>query len=191
MPVDISKALEIEGWMSEPELLWLAEQAQTRKVIVEIGSFLGRSTRALADNTRGFVYAVDDFYGPRDVHNIWSAHRKLIFDLFLENMSGLQGKLNVVRKDHASLENSDIPFSPDMVFIDGDHQQESVERDIKYWLARMNPGGLICGHDYHDREEDFPGVRNSVKKFFPVFSVAPNTSIWFAEVSAHPFKTSA
>jgi predicted O-methyltransferase YrrM len=191
MPVDISKAVQIDGWMSIPELLWLAEQAQSRKVIVEIGSFLGRSTRALADNTNGFVYAVDDWYGPRDEHvEIWPSHRKQLFDLFSENMEGLQGKLNVVRKDHSNLGAGDIPCSPDMVFIDGDHQKESVERDIKYWLTKMAPGGLICGHDYHDRD-DFPGVRDSVKKFFPIFSVAPNTSIWFVEISPHPFKTSA
>jgi predicted O-methyltransferase YrrM len=190
MSVDISKALAIEGWMSERELLWLAEQAQSRKVIVEIGSFLGRSTRALADNTKGIVYTVDDFYGPRDVE-MWAANRKEIFDVFLQNMEGLQGRLNVIRKDHASLEVSDIPYAPDMVFIDGDHEQESIERDIKFWLERVNPGGLICGHDYRPHEADFPAVRNAVKKFFPVFHVVPETSIWFAEVPSHPFKTSA
>src|SRR5947199_8512111 len=63
---DISKALSIQGWMSEPELNWLAETAQTAKVIVEVGSHVGRSTRALADNTQGTLIAVDDWYGPRD-----------------------------------------------------------------------------------------------------------------------------
>ena len=186
---DISKALAIEGWMAEGELLWLAEQAQSRRVIVEIGSFLGRSTRALADNTQGLVWAVDDFFGPRDEHvEIWPSHRQKLFDLFLENMGGLEGRLNVVRKDHASLDSSDIPYRPDMVFIDGDHQQESVERDIKFWIPRIAPGGLLCGHDYDD---GFPGVQAAVRKFFPEVSSAPNTSIWYTEVSAHPFKASA
>jgi predicted O-methyltransferase YrrM len=187
--VDISKALAIDGFMAESELLWLAEQAQSRKVIVEIGSFYGRSTRALADNTKGLVYAVDDWNGPRDEHvEMWPSHRKALFDVFMANMDGLQGRLNVVRKDHGSLESADVPYSPDMVFIDGDHQRESVERDIKHWLARMPPGGLICGHDYDD---GFPGVKAAVKKFFPEVSSAPGTSIWFHEVSPHPFKHSA
>lgn len=186
MLVDISKALSIAGWMGESELLWLAEQAQTHKIIVEIGSFLGRSTRALADNTSGLVFAVDDWHGPRDSHvEIWPSHRECLFDLFVENMDGLQGRLNVVRKDHGSIESADIPCSPDMVFIDGDHQQESVERDIAYWLARMPPGSLICGHDY-----DFTGVRAAVDKFFPNVLVAPYTNIWFTETS-HPFQKSS
>jgi hypothetical protein len=52
----------------------------------------------------------------------------------------------------------------------------------------MAPGGLLCGHDYDD---GFPGVQAAVRKFFPEVSSAPNTSIWFTEISAHPFKTSA
>ena len=51
--IDISRAKSVEGWMAEAELTWLACQAQTAKVIVEVGSHVGRSTRALADHTTG------------------------------------------------------------------------------------------------------------------------------------------
>ncbi len=39
----------------------------------------------------------------------------------------------------------------DLIFIDGDHGREAVERDS--WLAAelVRPGGMIVWHDYHDR----------------------------------------
>jgi predicted O-methyltransferase YrrM len=55
--INIARALATDGWMSEAELFWLATQAQQHRRIVELGSFLGRSTRALADHTPGIVYA--------------------------------------------------------------------------------------------------------------------------------------
>ena len=60
-PLKLDKALSIPGWMTVTEFCWLAEQATKHLRIVEIGSYLGRSTRALADNTPGWVLAVDDW----------------------------------------------------------------------------------------------------------------------------------
>src|SRR5262245_34583599 len=62
---NITRAVGIPGYMNIPALEWLAEQAQTHRVIVELGSFCGRSTRVLADNTPGIVYAIDDWSGVR------------------------------------------------------------------------------------------------------------------------------
>ena len=64
-PITIERALQTEGWMEEDELKWLAEQAQLHTNIVELGSYLGRSTIALAENTDGSVIAIEDWYGPR------------------------------------------------------------------------------------------------------------------------------
>lgn len=182
--IDVSRAEQILGWMTELELLWLAEQAQRHKVIVEVGSYLGRSTRALADNTSGIVYAVDDFYGPRDV-TVYG--REYILDEFMSNMAGLEGRLHVIQKDHSKLETSDFPQRPDMVFIDGEHTAEAVSRDVEFWLENTSPGALLCGHDYG--QPAFPGIEEVVNNLFPNVSVAPNTSIWFVELSSHPYKT--
>src|SRR5258708_38660332 len=86
--------------MSEAELTWLAEQAACHKVIVEVGSYLGRSTRALGDHTTGIVYAIDDWYGPRDVE-IPEEERAKIFETFVRNMHGVKAKLHPCRADHA------------------------------------------------------------------------------------------
>lgn len=173
--MDISRALKIEGWMEPAELEWLADQASKHSCIAEIGSYLGRSTRALADNTRGIVYAIDDFQGPREIEML---SRHTIFDRFIENMVGLEGRLNVIRADHRKL--PPLDFFPDMVFIDGAHEYEAVKADIQFWLDRLDSPGLICGHDL--LPQHFPGVCRAGEELVPDYKVAPGTSIWYAEL---------
>lgn len=173
--MDLSRALKIEGWMEPAELTWLAAQASRHDVIAEIGSYKGRSTRAMADHTRGVVVAIDDFQGPREIEML-SRHR--IFDDFADNMRGLETRLRVIKADHRRLLNVD--FQPDMVFIDGAHEYEAVKADIEFWLPRLRPRGLICGHDF--LPEHFPSVCRAVRELLPDHGVVPNTSIWYQEL---------
>lgn len=157
--IKIDRALQIEGWMSLEELTWLAQQAQTRQCIVEIGSYLGRSTRALADNCPGLVYALDDFRGPRDA-DVPDDVRSRIWKLYLANTTGCP-RLVTLPGDHRRPPSG---LNPDMVFIDGSHEYEDVLFDILYWQGELLPGGLMCGHDY---DENWPGVTRAVDEVYP------------------------
>ena len=46
----INRAQKIDGFISDGELHWLAEEAMTHKTIIEVGSWHGRSSRSIADN---------------------------------------------------------------------------------------------------------------------------------------------
>ena len=172
--INIEKALTIDGWMQPEELAWLAEQAQRRRFIVEIGSYLGRSTRALADNALGIVYAIDDWHGPRDVDWLTDEQRGAIADTFRKNMEGTKARVEMISSDHAA---ASVIETPDMVFIDGDHEYASVKRDIDRWYARMALGGLLCGHDVNH-----VGVAQALRHTFGKYAIAPNTTIWYVEV---------
>jgi len=148
--VDISKALTIPGWMSERELTWLAMRAQECNIIVEFGSFYGRSTRALADNTDGVVYAVDPWNGdyPDESGVALKAVNTYVMPQFVRNLEDHIANDKVFPVRGYSF-NFVMKCSVDMVFIDGDHRYESVKKDILKAQELLRDGGIICGHDYN------------------------------------------
>ncbi len=50
--------------------------------------------------------------------------------------------------------------SLDFVFIDADHNYESVKVDIAAWRSKVKPGGILAGHDYGNSQ--WPGVKQAV-----------------------------
>lgn len=174
----LEKAKSIFGWMPDSELQWLRQQANVHGAIVEIGSFMGRSTRALAENTRGLVWAVDTWAGSDE-----EEHRKLLegkskdwlYQEFLRNMEGLE---NFTALRMPSLAAADFFTARgtqfDMVFIDADHSYAGVKADILAWRPLVKPGGILCGHDFHTGA---PGVVQAVQEIFPV--VRAFESIWY------------
>ena len=166
--MQIDKARLIRGWMSEPELVWLAQQAETHNKIIEIGSFCGRSCRVLADNTTGTVTAVDTWGIQHPAYGDTSG----LFEKFKENMIGLIN-LRIVKM--LSLDAAEWLAGEqfDMVFIDADHQYSAIKADIQTWLPFVESGGLICGHDYDDHDE----VRRAVDEVLPNAKLEAG-SIW-------------
>lgn len=167
--MNLSKSLEIaddSGTMLHVELLWLAEQASTHPLIAEIGSWTGASTRAMADNTSGTVYAIDTWEGTdwgTYVHILGNKPKEWLFECFTKNMANLP-LYRVVPIRMLSLEGAEylkntVQF--DMIFIDASHDYENVKADILAWRPLLKKGGLLCGHDYTDV---FPGVVQAVNE---------------------------
>lgn len=69
----------------------------------------------------------------------------------------------------------------DYVFIDADHDYESVLSDINVWLPKIRPGGLICGHDYNVWTK--PGVVKAVNEVFEHSRVVEGDDItWWVDL---------
>lgn len=187
--VDISRALQIEGWTSEDELRWLAEQAQLTgpsSKIIEVGVFLGRSALALADNSDwgSVIYCVDPYasYNDEGVQKTVEADSwDGVYEQARHNLYYPYGNLETSNRvvffrepsARAALRFRDHTI--DMVFIDGDHSYRSVLNDITAWERAVKPGGLICGHDYNVH----PGVKLAVDESFSYGRIKfPVGSIW-------------
>ncbi len=54
--------------------------------------------------------------------------------------------------------------SLDLIFIDADHSEEWVLRDLAAWVPKAKAGGVLAGHDYDSHR--YPGVKLAVDAFF-------------------------
>lgn len=175
----INKALQIPGWMSHSELNWLADRARDSIIIIEFGSYLGRSTRALADNTNGVVYAVDPWDGTyyNNDGSVADWVNTAVFDVFSDNL-----------RDHIEtgrvipIKNYSWAFKErvraDLIFIDGDHRYDEVKNDICNGLRFIKSGGIISGHDYSHKT--WPGVKQAVDELLG--KVDHCDSIWWTKI---------
>lgn len=148
-----------EGWLSPHEqvaLLHLPSMVDhLNGDIVEIGSYKGKSTIALAlgsslmSKKKRPIYAIDpflDYYYPSFQFNI-NYHRLQYFIIPIKQFS--------------TQAYDDCPKSIAALFIDGDHEYSSVKHDITHYVSRVVNGGLILFHDY---TEQFPGVIKAVNE---------------------------
>jgi putative addiction module component (TIGR02574 family) len=171
--VNIEKALATQGWMSETELRWLAETASRSNRIVEIGVYKGRSTCAIAGNTRGTVYSVD----------IWSecGTDGWYYDVFCANTAHLKNVLPVNRASlFAAREFAAKGKLFDMIFIDAAHDEYNVRQDLLAWRPLLRDGGVFCGHDYGFA--GWPDVKRIVDELIPGVEVVD--TIWIAPAHA-------
>jgi predicted O-methyltransferase YrrM len=170
--IDISKSESIQGWMSHAELTWLAQQASNHDLIIEVGSFLGRSTRALGDHAKGKVIAIDTWTGPVGANE--REELPSFFGQFQDNLFDL-----IVTEKVIPYKSTDVLAFREVnfVFIDADHQYAGVKKDIEYWLPRVAKGGIISGHDY-----SYPDVRRAVNESLKVVIQPLGTDIWYSHV---------
>lgn len=141
-------AASIEGWLSDPQgcALFRAAAATTGKgLIVEIGSWKGRSTAWLAAGARlasARVYAVDPHAGSREDPDATT------LAAFLGNLTNA-GLADVVEPlVMTSAEAARMLEGPvELLFIDGDHSYKGVRLDAELWLPKLVEGGVVMFHD--------------------------------------------
>lgn len=167
---DITKDISSMITTREQEtLLLLSIFGNTQGNIVEIGSWVGKSTSLLAKGcsirNEGIVYAIDHFKGrpgKEDLYYRGLSKNETIFDRFTKNIKeiGLEAYIKVF-KMYSQEARGKINDNIRLLFIDGDHEYESVYRDIKLFEGLVNSGGIIAIHDYSIA---FPGVIKAVKE---------------------------
>lgn len=191
LTVDIGKALQTDGWMSVQELRWLAIQAADHHCVVEVGSWHGRSSRAIADHlpADGVLWCIDTFNGSSGEPGFHdTAKQREGDDAYLHFCTAMadhlaSGRVKVLRMTSANAAEmlAKLGVRPDMIFIDGDHSRPGITADLEHYQPLLVEGGLLCGHDYFvptAQEMAWMQVKDVVDEHFATVSQAPDTSIW-------------
>lgn len=163
----------LDGWMEQDELSILRQLAGESDSVVEIGSWKGRSTKALLESCKGKVYAVDHWKGSNTDISCLLAYKNDIYAEFMKNV-GNYPNLVVLKGESTEMAGLFNGNKADMVFIDADHTYEGCKADIEAWTPKCNK--FMCGHDY---SPDFPGVMQAVnEKFGKPFTTG---TIWWVK----------
>ncbi len=174
----ISKALEIHGWMSVIELQWLREtalrlvQRRGRSKAVEAGSWLGRSTVAIAVDGIDLT-CVDTFEGGPGILSELT-HGRDIYAEFVANMNRLGLRPVVMRMDAEEAAAAFPRGYFDWIFLDCD--KSAFPKQFWAWYPKLKGGGVYSGHDY---SPEFPLVCQTLDASKIDYHVVYGTSIWW------------
>lgn len=135
-----------EGWLSEREAHALADFAQDKNVL-EIGSWQGRSTVAMA-RTAKLVVAVDHHNGSPE-HILADGSRLDTFAAFIHNIRAYGVADRVVPVVASSRDVLPLLHSVyDMAFIDAAHDAINVLHDGRAAALLCRSGAPVVFHDY-------------------------------------------
>jgi hypothetical protein len=150
-------------------------------VTCEVGAYYGRSLCSVADliQTKHLTVHVVDTWG--DLIDGSGGPILEIFNCFLTAVKdfGILDNLilHVCSSDAATDHIADE--SLDLVFIDANHRQEIVLKDITNYAPLVHSGGYLAGHDYNQADR---GVTEAVNLCFgSKITLLPN-SIWMVQL---------
>jgi predicted O-methyltransferase YrrM len=133
---------DVPGWLTDEEgeaLYELARACSGRGVILEIGSWKGKSTICLGLGSRAGasvpVYAVDPHADYRFGDFKTNVERAGITDLVRPIAS-----LSQPAADHF-----EAPI--ELLFVDGSHEYDLVLEDFEKWVPKVVDGGWVAFHD--------------------------------------------
>jgi len=160
----------ITGWFDNSEGAMLKKLAADR-VCAEIGSYMGRSTLAMAE-TALQVYAIDTFKADDRDKNQMGEYTTL--DAIKENIVGYDNItiLPGLSKDASELF-EDAYF--DLILVDADHSYDGVMADIRTWWPKLKVKGYMLFHDFNTSKE---GVQRAVLEVFGKHDGRKNNLVW-------------
>lgn len=155
MPL-VDRIAELDGLVT-PEvgavLARLAGGVPDHLAIVEIGSFRGQSTAALALGAKAglgaHVWAVDPWDLPGTAHGKHGYNRPIIREQFEAQLRAVKVWSRVTPVQAFSVDAAaawDAPIG--LLFIDGDHTAQSIRADLAAWAPHLADGHIVALDDW-------------------------------------------
>jgi len=153
------------GWLEDGAAAVLSgELTLATRVVVELGSWLGMSTRFIADHAAcATVIAIDHWQGSAE-HHEQAACRDILPRLH-EGFLAMNWSYRhrVIPMKMTTIEGLEVVAArevvPDLLYIDADHRYDAVLADLSS-ASRLFPDAVLVGDDY-----DYPDVHRAVIDF--------------------------
>lgn len=161
----------VDGWLLDEEACALHEAARRARadggppLVVEIGSWKGRSSIALArglgarPEPAGKVLAIDPHTGSREHRELWGEVDT--YAEFLANVerAGVRDRLSPRRMTSREARAAHDGRPVHVLFIDGSHEYADVRDDLDDWLPLLAPGAVVGFNDVL-----WPGVLRALRE---------------------------
>lgn len=159
----------IPGWVQEKEAVALIKASYNlppNPVIVEVGSFVGKSAVLLAGARKlrgnGIVHCIDPFDASGDPFSVpfylrVANRRKIpLKQWFDENMQrcGVSAWVKTYKATGQEIGKTwSLPI--DLLYLDGDQSPEGARETYEAFAPYLKPGGVIALHNTAERDYDF------------------------------------
>ena len=145
-----------------------------KPTVLEVGSWAGRSAILMSESGAAHVTCVDTWGGNAndDGCKAYDGTAGTPFEVFQRNTAGRNISAIKAKSPDAAQKFRDQQF--DIVYIDAEHDYESVKADIQAWKPKAK--FILAGHDYHS----FDGVRKAVADCGLVPQV--NGNVWHCQL---------
>ena len=188
------KAYNVPGLSNNKDLDIVYEWARTvpeNGIIVELGSFFGRTAVAFAEGAYSSVkiYCIDYFdewlshFCENDAPggSFWEVGK--VYNKEQEFLKNTKDYKNI---SPLKLKEGQIVYpydkeSIDILFVDALHKNPSDITNIMFFKKFVKRGGMICGHDYYE-DKRFPDVGMNIsileKMFNTTATLYKGSSMW-------------
>lgn len=160
---------KISPWTTCCELAWLAEASSRGVYVGEVGSYKGKSAKAMA---LGKSRATPRTPGTKIVCcDRFQDNTEADFEQNLKEEIA-NGIIEVIAMESQAGANLVTEWQElhgwkfDMFFIDASHEKHDVLRDIQLWAPLVRPGGILAFHDCYPGEVD-NGISQALEEVYP------------------------
>lgn len=170
--------VDMQGWASDHPILPWAVETIRPKLIIEVGSWKGRSAINMAKKAMALgigceILCIDTWLGSPEhwYQDQWRDSLRLrngrpdLYNTFLNNVISNNCQKYItpfpITSEAAYFVLEKLNITSDLIYIDAGHEYESVARDIRMYWSLLSDSGLMILDDYIG----YPGVTRAVNEF--------------------------
>jgi len=157
------------------------------KTGVEVGVAGGQNIKHILENCPHIVklYGIDSYSQDSfdmthiDIIKEFGSFEELFKEVKLM-LSQFGDRTQLIKKTSSDAVKEFSDESLDFIFLDANHEFDSVYTDISNWFPKIKKRGIFMGHDWD--HGNFPGVTKAVKKYFAnkkIETVSEPYHIWY------------